>query len=81
MIRARIEHLIEWLGNRGVVVFLAVLLVVSGTWAFIALSDEVREGDTERFDNRINRWIYDHRGPAWVQESGAISRRSAGSPG
>lgn len=70
MSQPRVEQIIEWLGNRGVVVYLAVLFIVLGIWGFIALSDEVREGGTERFDSRVNRWIYQHRGPPWVQEAG-----------
>lgn len=66
----RIKSTIDWLGSFGVLVYAAVLVVVLGTWGFIALSDEVREGDTGRFDGRVNRWIYQHRGPTWVQEAG-----------
>lgn len=68
--RRRIESLIEWLGSFGVLVYLAVLVVVVGTWGFILLSDEVRGGGTERFDSRVNRWVYQHRGPACLQEAG-----------
>ncbi len=70
MTGAHFERIIEWLGSRGVVVYAAVLIVVAGIWGFILLSDQVREGGTDRFDNRANRWVYQHRGPAWVQEAG-----------
>jgi undecaprenyl-diphosphatase len=35
------------------VVMIALLIIVSGTWFFIALADEVLEGDTQHFDDRI----------------------------
>jgi undecaprenyl-diphosphatase len=35
------------------VVMVAMLIVVAGVWAFIALADEVIEGDTQHFDNRV----------------------------
>lgn len=41
---------IDWLATHVNVVLLAVLLIVTGTWAFIALADEVKEGGTQRFD-------------------------------
>jgi len=31
----------------------ALLVIVAGTWEFAALADEVTEGETQRFDNRI----------------------------
>jgi undecaprenyl-diphosphatase len=59
-------------------VLLAVLLVVLGTWGFIALADEVKEGGTQKFDDRIMQAL--HRpaadgkqvpiGPKWLEESG-----------
>ncbi len=61
---------VERLCGPGLLVYLAMLIVVVGTWGFIALSDEVKEGDTGRFDGAVNRWIYNHRGPTWVQEAG-----------
>jgi undecaprenyl-diphosphatase len=35
------------------VVMVAMLIAVAGVWAFIALADEVLEGDTQHFDNRV----------------------------
>jgi undecaprenyl-diphosphatase len=39
-----------WLGSHSGLVLFAVLLVVSGIWGFIELLDEVREGETQEFD-------------------------------
>jgi undecaprenyl-diphosphatase len=59
-----------WLGGHGVVVITAVLIIVSGTWAFVALADEVHEGETQHFDNTIMHFVAAHRGPEWLQEVG-----------
>lgn len=54
-------------------VFVAALLVVLGVWAFVFLLDEVREGGTMNFDNRILRALRQPGdaskliGPAWVE--------------
>jgi undecaprenyl-diphosphatase len=44
---------LAWLGTHGNLVIAAVLAVVAGTWGFVALLDEVKEGDTEEFD----QWV------------------------
>jgi undecaprenyl-diphosphatase len=41
------------LAGRSHLVLLACLIVVLGTWGFIHLADEVKEGETQRFDERI----------------------------
>lgn len=61
---------LAWIGSRGGLFLTVILVIVAGTWAFIHLADEVREGETERFDHRINRYCYEHRGPRWLQEGG-----------
>src|SRR5947207_90348 len=45
--------IINWIRRREIVVLLAVLAVVLGTWAFIKLADAVKEKDTQSFDERI----------------------------
>ena len=49
---------------------LAVLVVVGGTWGIVALAGEVGEGDTERFDTSVMRYVGEHRGPKWLEEAG-----------
>jgi undecaprenyl-diphosphatase len=46
----------------------AALVIVSGVWGFIELTDRVVDGDTGRFDNRVILWCWNHRGPAWLQD-------------
>lgn len=46
----------------------AVLLMVLGTWAFITILDTVREGESQRFDNRVIEWCWHHKGPQWLQD-------------
>jgi undecaprenyl-diphosphatase len=68
------RSLLPWLGEHSHLVLLAILLVVAGAWCFIALADEVREGETQRFDDRMIRALRraDNPsipiGPAWVGE-------------
>ena len=47
-----------------------MLAVVAGTWAFIFILDEVKEGETRRFDETLIRYLRQHEGPAWLQEVG-----------
>ncbi len=66
-----------WLSHYGgVAVLIAVLAAVAGTWGFIALADEVKEGDTQKFDEwaiRSLRRADDPSvpvGPKWLHEAG-----------
>jgi undecaprenyl-diphosphatase len=72
----RFRQLIEWLGSHGWLVIFVVLLIVGGTWAFVALTDEVKEGDTQRFDDwavramRRSNDLAKPIGPDWLSEVG-----------
>ncbi len=76
MIRTAIASFTGWLGQRSLIVMLAALIAVAGTWGFIALADEVREGDTQKFDDwaiRSLRRADDPAtpiGPRWLHEAG-----------
>lgn len=48
----------------------AVLVIVAGTWGLIGLTDQVAEGETQHFDNRLILWFNAHPGPAWLQDAG-----------
>ena len=48
----------------------ALLVVVAGVWGLVALTDNVVEGETQRFDSRVIRWFAAHRGPQWLQDVG-----------
>ena len=66
----------SWLSNREPLVLLSALLVMAGVWSFIAIADEVAEGDTAHFDQWAVRALRqpDHPaiplGPRWLQEMG-----------
>jgi undecaprenyl-diphosphatase len=70
------RRIVARFGGHGLLVLTAMLLVVGGTWGFIALADEVVEGDTQKFDD----WaIHALRradnpavpiGPRWLEEVG-----------
>ena len=70
-----LSRLTGWIGRRSVIVLLAALIVVAGTWGFIALADEVREGDTRKFDEWAIRFLRRADdpatpiGPNWLHET------------
>lgn len=70
MIVRSLRSFLAWLGGHGNLFIAAVLAVVAGTWAFIKLLGKVKEGDTQRFDEKQIRWLREHEGPAWLQEVG-----------
>lgn len=63
-------QLLAWLGSRGEFFLAAMLVIVLGTWGFIALTDVVREGGTQHVDTRVNNYFYHHPGPRWLQDAG-----------
>lgn len=72
----RIFKIIDWLGSHEMAVWIAMLIVVGGVWAFAELADEVIDGDTQSFDDRLilaMRQPGDPAtpiGPAWLWEVG-----------
>jgi undecaprenyl-diphosphatase len=64
------RSVLGWLGGRGHLVLAAMLAAVAGTWGFVELLDEVKEGDTRQFDEWLITWLRAHEGPAWLQEVG-----------
>jgi undecaprenyl-diphosphatase len=72
----RFRKLLGWLGSHPPQVLAAALAVVLGTWGFIALADEVTEGETQRFDEWAVRSLRkpdnpaEALGPRWLEESG-----------
>jgi undecaprenyl-diphosphatase len=65
-----------WLRRADLIVLLAMLTVVLGVWGFLALSDEVREGGTQSFDERLlialrrPNDLSQPIGPPWLHEAG-----------
>lgn len=60
---SRFRKTLDWLGTHGAIVLGAVLIVVGGTWGFVELLDEVREGDTQKFDEWMFRAMQKWHGP------------------
>ncbi len=58
------------------IVLAAMLLVAASVWGFIAIADEVREGETQRFDQWVMRQLRRVEdpavplGPPWLIEAG-----------
>ena len=76
MMKRRVLSVFEWLGRHEFVVLLAALVVVAGTWGFIALADVVLKGRTQSFDESVLRALRlpDNPakpiGPDWMAEVG-----------
>ncbi|WP_373046707.1 phosphatase PAP2 family protein [Vulgatibacter sp.] len=68
-------RLIDWIGRNEKSVLVAGLLVVGGVWGFVALADEVNEGETQAFDEWVLRQLRtpgdlsDPIGDVWVEEA------------
>src|SRR5258705_12065002 len=66
--------ILTWIRNREILVLVACLVVVAGTWAFIELADAVLEKGTQSFDDRIILALHtksgDPIGPKWLNEAG-----------
>lgn len=70
-----IDKWLDWLAGNLNIVLVVILLVVGGTWGFIALADEVREGETQRFDEWAVKALRDPTtgnplGKPWMREVG-----------
>ena len=74
MTKRRVFDVFEWLGRHEFMMLLALLIVVAGTWGFIALADVVLEGRTQSFDESVLRALRlpDNPakpiGPDWMAE-------------
>lgn len=75
----------RWVIGLELPILVALLLVVGGAWAFIAIADEVREGDTQKFDERVLLALRHPDdpatpiGPKWLT-SVALDTTALGSP-
>lgn len=65
----------NWTRNQDLVVLLLAFTLVSSIWLFVEIADEVREGETETFDNSILKalrspnMVTDRMGARRVEES------------
>ncbi len=70
-----IKKFMTWLGGHELATLILVGVVAAGTWGFVELADEVREGESERFDRTVLLSmrqaddITNPLGPHWVEES------------
>lgn len=71
-----LSKVLTWLGVHELGVLIGLLIVVAGTWAFIEIADEVLEGETQHFDERVLIALRDPAnpsrpiGPSWMAEVG-----------
>ncbi len=67
---------ISWLGGHDLIVLISLAIIAGGSWAFIELADEVAEGDTQAFDERVLLALRQPDnpempiGPSWLPEIG-----------
>lgn len=57
---------LDYVADRAHLVLVVLLVMVGGTWGFIHLADEVREGETQHLDERIVRGLQ-RPAPAWAR--------------
>jgi undecaprenyl-diphosphatase len=75
-VRQVVRRILDLLHRLDLVVLLAMLTIVVGLWVFLTIADQVREGGTQAFDDRILRSLRrpdDPRipaGPQWLHEVG-----------
>jgi len=71
-----ISGFMHWLGAHELGVLIVVLLLVSGIWAFAELTEEMMEGETHSFDEKLitamrnPEDLSDPIGPEWLEELG-----------
>jgi undecaprenyl-diphosphatase len=67
-----LRKFLTWLGSHDEIVLVAVLVVVASGWAFVELLDEVREGQTQRFDDWAIALAVQFHGErySWLEEIG-----------
>ncbi len=72
--RGVLGNWLRWLGGHEPQVLLAFVLVAGAVWGFAELADEVIEGETASFDERLllalrtDDDVSDPLGPVWVEE-------------
>lgn len=70
----RAARLWAWVRRADAYVFAAVVLAAAGVWVFLAVADNVAEGDTRAYDERVILALRepgnpaDPVGPVWVEE-------------
>lgn len=70
MIKALRESIHFLITRRHAALLGGLLILIVGGWGLVELTDNVVEGDTQRFDMRVIRWFAAHRGPQALQDAG-----------
>jgi undecaprenyl-diphosphatase len=65
-----VRRIVDRLGAEVVIVLAACLIVVSGTWLFVELLDEVQQGQTQHVDEQLIRATVPLRQYPWLRELG-----------
>ena len=82
---ANLPRLLRRVGAGQLMALLLMAVVAGSVWAFIAIAEEVGEGDTHAFDKalllalRSPNDVAQPIGPLWLQLSCTMSRRWAAS--
>ena len=72
MSRRLIDNAFEWIADHELALLLGLLIVVGGTWSFLAIADNVSDGETQRTDERVLLSLRNADdlsqpvGPAWL---------------
>ena len=67
-LRAAVGHINNFRLALGVFLILGLVAAVAGTWAFVEIAGEVKEGTTQAFDEAVLHWIAQHQVP-WIEET------------
>jgi len=74
-VRNGFRRVVEWIGRNEKRVLVAGLLAVGSLWAFLAIAEEVHEGETQAFDEWVLRKLREPDDPSqpiggiWVEET------------
>jgi undecaprenyl-diphosphatase len=63
-LRAVFDRADTVIGTLGIFLVAGLLVGIAGTGAFAVLASEMREGETQAFDDTVIRWMGAHRSPA-----------------
>jgi undecaprenyl-diphosphatase len=61
LLRVSLSHVQSFYAAVGIFIVGGALLAIGGAWAFAEIADNVREGATQRFDERIMHWMATHQ--------------------
>ena len=62
-LRAAFERAHGLVGGLGIFLVTGLLVAIAGTGVFVKLASEVREGETQSFDEAVIRWMGAHHSP------------------